>query len=94
MNKTAPSSLGYFLNGFALLILLAITIAAAYVNLGPLNTPVAMLISVVKGALIILFFMHLRYSKPVMWIFAGAGFFWLGIMFTLALSDYLSRGWK
>ncbi len=94
MNKTAPSAFGYFLNGLALLILLAITIAAAYVNLGPLNTPVAMLISVAKGALVILFFMHLRYSKPVIWIFAGAGFFWLGIMLVLALSDYMSRGWK
>ncbi len=94
MKKTAPSALGYSMNGLALLILLAITIAAAYVDLGPLNTPVAMLISLAKGALIILFFMHLRYSKPVLWIFAGAGFFWLGIMFVLALSDYFTRAWR
>jgi hypothetical protein len=38
--------------------------------------------------------MHLRYSKPSMWVFAGVGLFWLGIMFALALSDYLTRGWK
>jgi len=44
--------------------------------------------------LILLFFMHLRDSKPIIWVFAGAGFFWLGIMFALALSDYLTRGWS
>ncbi len=84
----------YWINGMALLGLLGLTITAAYVNLGPFNTVVAMSISVAKGALIVLFFMHLRYSKPLMWVFAGAGLFWLGIMFTLALSDYLTRGWK
>ncbi len=89
-----PTARTYLLNGAALLVLLALTIGAAYLNLGPLNTPVAMFISLAKGALIILFFMHLRYSKPILWIFAGAGFFWLGIMLVLALSDYMSRGWK
>lgn len=87
-----PTARTYWLNGIALLGFLALTIAAAYVNLGPLNTVVAMCISIAKGALIILFFMHLRYSRPILWIFAGAGFFWLGIMFVLALSDYLTRG--
>jgi len=38
--------------------------------------------------------MHLRYSKPIVWLVAGAGVFWLGIMFVLALSDYLTRGWR
>ncbi len=90
----APSARTYLWNGAALLVLLALTIGAAYVNLGPFNTPVAMFISLAKGALIILFFMHLRYGKPILWIFAGAGCFWLGIMLVLALSDYLSRGWR
>jgi cytochrome c oxidase subunit IV len=89
-----PSARTYLFNGLALLGLLALTIGAAYVNLGPLNTVLAMLIALAKGALILLFFMQLRYSKPIVWIFAGAGFFWLGIMFVLALSDYLSRGWR
>ena len=80
--------------GAALLVFLALTICSAYLNLGPFNTIVAMAISVTKGALIVLFFMHMRYSKPVIWIFAGAGFFWLGIMLILALSDYLTRGWR
>jgi len=92
MNHPVPRI--YWINGMALLGLLMLTIACAYTNLGPLNTVVAMSISVAKGTLIVLFFMHLRYSKPSMWVFAGAGLFWLGIMFALALSDYLTLGWK
>ena len=89
-----PLARSYFITGLALLGLLALTITAAYVNLGPLNVMTAMTISAAKTALIILFFMHLRYSKPLVWIFAGAGVFWLGIMLSLALSDYLTRGWR
>jgi cytochrome c oxidase subunit IV len=89
-----PTPRTYWITGTALLGLLALTIAAAYLNLGPFNTVAAMLIAMMKAALIALFFMHLRYSKPLMWIFAGAGVFWLGIMLALALSDYLTRGWR
>ena len=84
----------YLITGFALLAFLGLTIAAAYVNLGPFNTVAAMSIALAKAVLILLFFMHLRDSKPIIWAFAGAGFFWLGIMFALALSDYLTRGWS
>lgn len=89
-----PSARTYWINGLALLGFLALTIVAAYVNLGPLNTLIAMLISIVKGALIVLFFMHLRYSRPLLWVFAGAGFFWLALMLALALTDYFTRGWS
>ncbi|HMJ06913.1 MAG TPA: cytochrome C oxidase subunit IV family protein [Chthoniobacterales bacterium] len=89
----SPSARAYTFTGLALLALLALTIGVAYVDLGPLNTAVAMAISLAKGALIILFFMHVRYSRPILWLFVGAGFFWLGIMFVLALSDYMTRGW-
>ena len=89
-----PSARTYLFNGVALLAFLGLTIMAAHLNLGPFNTVAAMGISLVKAALIVLFFMHLRYSKRIMWLFAGAGFFWLAIMLTLALSDYLTRGWR
>lgn len=88
-----PSPRTYLLNSAALMALLALTIAAAFVNLGPLNTIAAISISAAKGALIILFFMHLRYSRPVLWVFAAAGFFWLAIMLLMAMSDYLTRSW-
>ena len=93
-NSDIPTTRSYLINGAALLAFLALTIAAAYINLGLFNTVTAMTISFVKGMLIVLFFMHLRHAKPVMWIFAGAGFLWLAIMLTLAMSDYLTRGWR
>jgi cytochrome c oxidase subunit 4 len=89
-----PSSRTYSIVGAVLLFLLALTVAAARVDLGSFNTVVAMLISIAKATLVALFFMHLRSSKPLLWVFAGAGLFWLGIMFALALSDYLTRGWS
>jgi len=90
----APSARTYLVTGIALLALLGLTISAAYINLGPLNTAVAMAISFTKAAFIVLFFMHVRYSKPLLWLFVGAGFFWLGILLLLAMSDYMTRGWS
>jgi cytochrome c oxidase subunit 4 len=75
----------------ALLALLLLTVGAAYVNLGFLNTPVAMLISLSKATLIVLFFMHIRHSNSLLRLFVGAGFFWLAILISLALSDFLTR---
>jgi len=75
----------------ALLGLLALTVGAAYVPLGPFNTITAMSIAVTKAVIIALYFMHLRYSPRLTWVFAGAGFFWLLLLFTLALSDYATR---
>ena len=89
-----PSTRAYFMTGIALLGLLALTTTAAYINLGPFNVITSMTISAAKTTLIALFFMHLRYTKPLVWICAGAGLFWLGILLSLALSDYLTRGWR
>ena len=65
----------------------------AFVDLGgDTNAVVALLIAAGKALLVILYFMHLRYSRPLSWIFAGAGFFWLAIMLGLTMSDILTRG--
>jgi cytochrome c oxidase subunit 4 len=76
----------------ALLAFLALTIWAAFWNLGPFNTVVAMSISVAKAALILLVFMDIRERGKLVWLALGTGFFWLAIMFALALSDFLTRG--
>jgi cytochrome c oxidase subunit 4 len=81
----------YFKVTAALMLLLAATVTIAFLNLGPFNTVAAMLVSVAKASLILAFFMHLRRSHPLLKVFAGAGFFWLGIMLALALSDFLTR---
>jgi cytochrome c oxidase subunit 4 len=75
-------------------ILFALTCATwaiAFVDLGIWNPVVALTIAVIKAVLVILFFMHVRYSSRLTKVTVGAGFFWLLIMITLSLSDYLSR---
>lgn len=87
-----PTSAVYYSVFAALIVLLFATVGVAYIDLGHhANFPVAVLIATVKASLIILFFMHVRYSPPLIWLVAGAGFFWLGIMFALALADYFTR---
>lgn len=92
--NASPTPRTYYSTGIALIVLLAVTVGISYIDLGPLNTPIAMFISLMKAVLILLFFMHVRYNPPIMWLFVGAGFFWLGIMLVLGLSDYMSRHWR
>jgi cytochrome c oxidase subunit 4 len=74
-----------------LLGLLALTTFSAYLPLGAANTVVAIIIATIKGALIAAIFMELREQRPLIFAFAGAGFFWLGIMLWLVLADYVTR---
>ena len=77
----------------ALLALFALTLAASYANWGPLSTAVSFAISAAKTALVAWFYMHLDREKGVTRIFSIAGIAWVAILFSLTLSDYLSRGW-
>ncbi len=78
----------------ALAVLMVLTIAAAQVHFGePFNLIIALAIAVTKMSLIVLFFMHVRYSSRLTWVFVGAGFFWFVIMVVLTFADYLSRTW-
>jgi len=83
----------YTANLFALLFLTIITVAAASFNFGSANVVIALAIATVKATLVALFFMHLRYSRPLMLMVVAAGLLWLGIMITLTLGDFLTRGW-
>jgi cytochrome c oxidase subunit 4 len=83
----------YFIVYLALLVLLVLTVVVGYVDLNGWEVLLALTIAVVKTLLVILYFMHVRYSDWLTWLFAGAGFLWLGILMVLTLSDYLSRGW-
>jgi cytochrome c oxidase subunit 4 len=75
----------------ALLLLTGLTVWVAYLDLGFLNTAVALGIAVTKALFVILYFMHVRYSTRLTWVIVASGFFWLGILIVLGLSDYLSR---
>ncbi|MEP0823505.1 MAG: cytochrome C oxidase subunit IV family protein [Ignavibacterium sp.] len=82
----------YFAVGFALLVLFLLTVGVAYIDLGPFNVVVAMAIATFKAILVVLYFMHVRYSSRVTWVFVSASFFWLVILLVLTLSDYATRG--
>jgi cytochrome c oxidase subunit IV len=70
-----------------------LTWAIAFVNLGPWNPVVALTIACIKAVLVILFFMHVRYSNKLTKFTVVAGFFWLMILIALSLSDYITRDW-
>ena len=88
----SPKSTYYAIFG-ALMVLTAVTVGASMVNLGSLNFPVAISIAIVKATLVILFFMHVKYSSRLTKMVVGMSFLFLAIMFGLTLTDYMSRGW-
>ena len=88
----APKSL-YYLVFLALMIGTGLTVLVAKFDLGPLNNVVMLSVACAKALLVILFFMHVRWSSRLTWVIAGSGFFWLLILFSITMSDYMSRGW-
>lgn len=76
----------------ALLALTGATVAAAYVDLGPFNNVVALGIASLKAALVLLFFMHVRYSSRMIPLVVLAGVFWLIHLISGTLGDYFTRG--
>jgi cytochrome c oxidase subunit 4 len=83
----------YYMVFGALIVGTVLTVAAAKVDMGALNNVVMLAIACTKASLVILFFMHVRWSSRLTWVVAMAGFFWLLILFGIGMSDYLSRGW-
>ncbi len=88
----SPKSTYYAIFG-ALMVLTAVTVGVAFINLGALNFPVAMAVAVTKATLVILFFMHVKYSSKLTKFIVLMAFFFLFILFGMTLTDYLSRGW-
>lgn len=81
----------YLLVFATLLCLTLITVDVAFYNLGLLNLYVALFIATTKATIIVLYFMHVKFSPRLIWIFAIAGLFWLVILFSLTFGDYLTR---
>ncbi len=83
----------YFAVFAALLVLTATTTAVAFVDLGRLNVFVALTIAVIKASLVLLYFMHLRYSPRLTLLMVAIAFFWLAVLIVLTMADIVSRGW-
>jgi len=98
MSQHVVSVRAYLIVYALLMVLLGATIAVAYVDLddwgmGPLNLIVSMMIAVVKAILVVLIFMHVRYSTRLTWLASGSALLWLLILIVLTLNDYVTRGW-
>lgn len=81
----------YFGIFISLLALLIITVVAGYIDLGNFNLPIAMLIATIKAILIVLYFMHVRFSSRFIALFFGASIYVLLLGAILMFSDYLYR---
>jgi cytochrome c oxidase subunit 4 len=84
----------YYLIFAALMACTALTVAVSFVDLGPINAVVALTIAVLKATLVVLFFMHVKYSTRLTWLVIAGSVFWLGILLALTFSDYLTRAWR
>ena len=93
MSEHVVSRQAYIAVFAALMALTALTTAIAFVDLGPLNDIAMLTIAVVKATLVILIFMHVRYSGKLTGLVVAGGFLWLLILLGLTLQDYLTRGW-
>ena len=85
----------YFVIFGLLMVFTLLTVLAAFKDLDNIfhgaNTVLALTIAVIKATLVTLYFMHVRYSSRLTWVIVIAGIFWLGIMFVLTISDYMTR---
>ena len=70
-----------------------LTVQIAFIDLGAWNTIAALAIAVFKATIVVLFFMHVKYSTRLTWAVVIGGVFWLGILLVLTFSDYLTRRW-
>ncbi len=93
MTHTVVPVRTYVLVFLALITLTATTVAVSKIELGEYNFVVAMTIAVIKGSLVVWFFMHVSQSSSLTRLFVVAGLFWMAILIVFTLSDYISRGW-
>ena len=92
------SSYGFSFLIFAVLIVLTgVTVGVAYVDLGWINTPLALLIAGLKAGVVLAYFMHLKWSTNLMILVGIIGFLWVVILLAFTIADYMSRvpveGW-
>jgi cytochrome c oxidase subunit 4 len=94
MSEHIMSSKFYYTIWIALLCLTGITAAVSFVDLGPFNAVVALVIATVKALLVVLFFMHVKYtSEKLTKIVILSAIFWLFLLLALSMADYATRLW-
>ena len=84
----------YYTIYVVLIVCTYLTWQVALFDLGALNTIAALAIAVFKAAIVVLFFMHVKYSSRLTWVVVAGSIFWLLILLALTFNDYLTRGWR
>jgi len=92
-HHVVPRKIYYTIFGI-LMLCTYLTVQIAFFDLGELNTVAALGIAVLKATLVVLFFMHVKYSTRLTWAVVAGSIFWFGILLTLTMSDYLTRVWR
>lgn len=77
----------------SLLIFTGLTVGASYIEMGVFNPIVAITIACIKMVLVVLFFMHVRYSTKLTMLTVACGFFMFLVLIGMTLADYISRAW-
>ena len=83
----------YYVIFATLMVLTAVTVGVAYIDLGAMNAVAALAIACFKATIVVLYFMHVKYSTRLIKLTVIAGLYWMGILFALTFSDYLTRAW-
>ncbi|HEY5311655.1 MAG TPA: cytochrome C oxidase subunit IV family protein [Pirellulales bacterium] len=93
MSERVTSVAVYVVVFAALVALTILTVGVSFISLGGVwHVVVGMGIALIKGSLVVLFFMHAVHSPRITWLVIGAAIIWLGILVVLTLSDYMTRG--
>ena len=90
MSHVVPQKI-YVLVFVTLLCMTLITVDVAFYNFGWLNIYLALIIATFKATIVVMYFMHVKFSPRLTWLFAIAGIFWMIILLVLMLADYMSR---
>lgn len=84
----------YFVIFLVLMVGTALTVWAGFQDFpGPLNVIIALTIASIKATLVLLYFMHLRYSARLTWVIFLSALFWMALLFAITFSDYWTRQW-
>ena len=76
-----------------LAVFTALETSTYWIDFAGFNTAILLILMVIKFVMVVLYFMHLKYSSKLTWIVVASGLFWMMILFGITMADYLTRGW-
>ena len=76
-----------------LVVLWMLGVVSSYTLGGFIHVLLLLAIAGGKASLVVLYFMHVRWSSRLTWLVLGSGIYFLLILFTFTMMDYMSRGW-